>query len=203
MLIVGLTGNIAAGKTSVATQWRTQGVPVIDSDQLAREVVAPGTVGLARVLERFGRELRHPDGTLDRPALRARIFRDIAERRALEAILHPLIEERREVALELARQSGASLAVCDIPLLFEAQLEDRVDRIVLVDAPVALRRERLIRNRGLSAGEADAMIAAQWPAEAKRGRADHVIENDGTLAELESRTDEVLHRLRAEAIRSA
>lgn len=203
MLIVGLTGNIAAGKSAVAARWRTRGVTVIDSDQLAREVVAPGSIGLARVLERFGEGLRAADGTLDRAALRTRIFADPAERRALEALLHPLIEERREGAIELARQAGASLVVCDIPLLFEAHLEHRMDRIVLVDAAVAVRRERLMRDRALTPEAADAMIAAQWPAEAKRAAADHVIENEGSLAELERRADEVLRLLRAETSASA
>lgn len=203
MLIVGLTGNIAAGKSAVSSQLRARGLSVIDADQLARDVVVPGSLGLERVLARFGEALRTPDGTLDRAALRTRIFADPEERRALEAILHPLIEERREAAIETARQNGEPLVVCDIPLLFEAHLEHRVDRIVLVDAPAAIRRERLIRDRGLTAEAADRMIAAQWPAEAKRARADHIIENSGTLAELEERTEALVRNLRTAANASA
>ncbi|MCC7004054.1 MAG: dephospho-CoA kinase [Gemmatimonadaceae bacterium] len=203
MLVVGLTGNIAAGKSSVAARLAHHGVRVIASDQLAREAVAVGSPALARIAAQFGRHVLAADGSLDRAALRRIVFADAAQRRALEAITHPEVERLRQDALARARADGLALVVCDIPLLFEVGLERQMDRVVVVDAPTEVRRLRLMRDRGLSAADADAMIAAQWPAESKRARADYVIDNDGTLAQLESRTDELLHRLRLASPRSA
>jgi len=203
MLVVGLTGNIAAGKSSVAARLAHHGVRVIASDQLAREAVAVGSPALTRIVDHFGRQVLSGDGSLDRAALRRIVFADAAQRRALEAITHPEVERLRQAALARARADGLPLVVCDIPLLFEVGLERQMDRVVVVDAPTAVRRTRLMRDRGLSAADADAMIAAQWPAESKRARADYVIDNDGTLAQLEARTDDLLHRLRLAAPRSA
>ncbi len=189
MRIVGLTGNIAAGKSAVAARLAALGAPIIDADLLAREAVAPGTPALAAIAHRWGDALIRADGSLDRAALRRIVFADAAERAALDAIVHPAVARLRNAAVETARRRGEPIVVCDIPLLFEAGLEDTVHTIVLVDAPVATRRERLVRDRGLAPAEADAMIAAQLDAEAKRPRADHVIENDGTLEALDARVD--------------
>ncbi len=202
MLIVGLTGNIAAGKTTVAERFAAQGVRVIASDQLARRAVERGTPALARIAERFGPTVLAPDGSLDRAALRRIVFADATERRALEAITHPEVERLRQAEIDAARAAGLPLVVCDIPLLFEVGLERRMDRVVVVDAPAELRRTRLVRDRQLSSAEADAMIAAQWPAESKRARADHVIVNDGSREVLAARTDAVLERLREAAAAS-
>ncbi|MFN0098133.1 MAG: dephospho-CoA kinase [Gemmatimonadaceae bacterium] len=203
MLVVGLTGNIAAGKSSVAARLAHHGVPVIASDQLARDAVAVGSPALARIAAHFGRGILATDGSLDRAALRHIVFADAAQRRALEAITHPEVERLRQDALTRARAEGVALVICDIPLLFEVGLERQMDRVIVVDAPASVRRERLMRDRGLSAADADAMIAAQWPAESKRARADYVIDNDGTPAQLEARTDELLHRMRLAAPGSA
>lgn len=202
MLVVGLTGNIAAGKSAVAARLAAQGVPVVDADRLARDAVAPGTPALAAIAARWPGVLA-PDGTLDRAALRRIVFADAAERRALDAIVHPDVARRRDAAVAALAAQGAPLVVCDVPLLFEAGLEGTVDRIALVDAPVAVRRARLVRDRGLAPADADAMLAAQWPAEAKRARADDVIENAGTLAELHARVDALLAAWRARAAASA
>ena len=202
MLIVGLTGNIAAGKSAVAARLAAHGVPVGDADRLAREAVAPGSPALAAIVARWGPSVRLPDGTLDRGALRRIVFADPAERRALDAIVHPEVARRREAAVAALRARGDRLIVCDIPLLFEAHLEDTVDHIVLVDAPVALRRERLLRDRGLAPGDADAMIAAQRPSEEKRARSQDVIDNTGTRAELDAAVDALHDRLLALAARS-
>jgi dephospho-CoA kinase len=198
MLVVGLTGNIAAGKSAVARRLAERGVPVVDADVLARDAVAPGTRGLRRVVARFGPGVLAPDGSLDRAALRRIVFADAAARADLEAIIHPEVGRLRDVAVGRAREAGAPLVVCDIPLLFEAGLEGTVDRIVLVDAPEAVRRERLVRDRGLTPAEADAMLAAQMPAAEKRPRAHHVIENAGSLADLEAAVD-ALHATLLEA----
>ncbi len=197
MRAIGLTGNIAAGKSAVASRLRAHGVTVIDADQLAREVVAPGTPAHAAIVARWGTRVIATDGTLDRAALRAIVFGDAGERAALEAITHPAIAQRREARVAERAAQGEQVVILDIPLLFEAGLTKTVDQILLVDAPVALRRERLIRDRGLSDLEAEAMIAAQTPAEEKRARADWIIENDGSLDSLEQQVAALLPALRA------
>ena len=199
MLSVGLTGNVAAGKSRVAEVWRDHGVPVVGADDLAREVVAPGTPGLARVREALGDEVVAPDGSLDRAALRARVFADDEARRRLEEILHPLIQERRAAWLEARRAEGAALVVSEIPLLFEVGLDREVDVTVVVDAPEEERLRRLVEDRGLASGEARRIMGAQMDAAEKRGRADVVIGNDGTLEELDAEAARVLVELRERA----
>ena len=196
MLVVGLTGNIAAGKSAVAARLASHGVPIIDADRLARDAVAPGTAALRAIVRRWGPAVLAPGGALDRAALRRTVFGDAGERRALDAIVHPEVARLRDAAVEAERARGASLVVCDIPLLFEVGLEDQVDRIVLVDAPAAVRRERLVRDRGLTTAEADAMIAAQMPADRKRAAAHHLIENLGTRETLHARVDALVGELR-------
>lgn len=190
MYRVALTGNIASGKSAVAGVWRRLGAAIIDADELARRAVAPGSSGLRRVVDLFGPQVVTAEGTLDRAAVRRIVFRDIARRRALEAILFPEIARLRNLEEERLRERGIALAVHVIPLLFEAGLADAFDAIVLVDAPEPVRIERLVRERGLPRDEAQAMIAAQMPAAAKRARATIVIENDGTTEELEAKAEQ-------------
>jgi dephospho-CoA kinase len=199
MLLIGLTGNIAAGKTAVARHFAAWGATLIDADELARAAVAPGTPALAAIAGRWGAGVIAPDGSLDRAALRAVVFADPAERTALNAIVHPEVARRRDAAVAAAAARDDRLVVCDIPLLFEAGLEDTVAGIVLVDAPRAVRLERLMRDRGLDAAAAGAMIDAQWPSERKRSRADWIIDNTGTLAELEVRARGVFATVSARA----
>jgi dephospho-CoA kinase len=189
MLVVGLTGNVASGKSTVARALEAHGVPVIDADALAREAVAAGSPALAAIAARFGRAVLTDAGTLDRAALRRIVFANAAERAVLERIVHPAVKARRDSLLAELRDRGARVVVCDIPLLFEAGLEGEVDVIVLVDAPRDLRLERLARDRGLNRAEAIAMIDAQLPAEGKRARSGYVIDNDGTLETLRARVD--------------
>lgn len=191
MLVVGLTGNIASGKSTVARALATRGVRIIDSDLLAREAVGRGSPALARIEARWGKGVIAPDGGLDRGALRAIVFASPAEREALDGIVHPEVARRRESILAGARAAGDSVVVCDIPLLFEANLTASVDVIVLVDAPSPLRLERLMKDRHLGSREAEVMIAAQMPSGLKRPRADYVIDNSGTLDQLGSRVSEV------------
>jgi dephospho-CoA kinase len=195
MLIVGLTGNIAAGKSTVARLFVARGASLVDADVLAREAVRPGTPALAAIVERWGEQVLAPDGVLDRPALRARVFGEPAELEALNAIVHPEVGRLRDRALAEARARGDRMLVCDVPLLFERDLAGEFDVVVLVDAPRDLRLERLVHDRGLREPEAMAMLAAQMPAELKRARADYVIENAGTRAELEARVDAVWRAL--------
>jgi dephospho-CoA kinase len=186
MLSVALTGNIAAGKSTVSELFRRWGATVIDADALAREAQAPGTPVLAAIIARFGTEMLQPDGTLDRAALRRRVMGDQAALAALNAIVHPEVRRRR---LELARAAAARgdrILVSEIPLLFEAADPTAFDAVVLVDAPVELRRQRLLQSRNLSRDEAERMLASQLPTEVKRCHSDYVIDNIGDLAALES-----------------
>ncbi len=201
MLVVGLTGNIASGKSTVMAQLAELGATVIDADLLAREAVRPGSRGLPQIAARWGEDVLEPDGALDRAALRARVFGDSAELEALNAIVHPEVERLRLERLEAARDAGASIVVCDIPLLFEVHLADQFDAIVLVDAPRPLRLERLVTDRNLHESEAMDMIAAQMPAELKRARSDFVIDNAGDRGMLASRVDRLWQSLSDEAMR--
>ena len=198
-LQVGLTGNVASGKSTVARRWGEAGVPVVSADELARQVVEPGGEGLARVVDAFGRAVLTETGVLDRAGLRARVFADPDARARLEALLHPLIARRREAWVAARVSEGHRLVVSEIPLLFEAGLEGAVDRIVLVDAPPAERLRRLVEDRGLEPTEARRILEAQMDPELKRSRAHHVIENDGSLDQLHARADAVLADLRREA----
>ncbi|MCI0435779.1 MAG: dephospho-CoA kinase [Gemmatimonadetes bacterium] len=181
---VGLTGNVASGKSSVARVWQSLGANLIDADVLAREAVAPGTPGLRRVVDLFGPGVLDASGALDRDRLRDRVFRDAALRRSLERMLHPGIERLRQNAEAALEAAGESVVVHVIPLLFEAGLESGMDLIVFVDASEATRLERLVRDRGIERGEAERIIAAQMPADRKRRTAGIVLENEGTLDQL-------------------
>jgi dephospho-CoA kinase len=176
-LVVGLTGNVAAGKSSVAALLRERGATIIDADVLARRAVEPGSNALGAIATRWPTAMR-PDGTLDRGALRNIVFRNPDDQQALNAIVHPVVARLRDAELGAAMDRGDPIVVYDVPLLFEAGLEDTVDVIVLVDAPEPVRRGRLLRDRALRPAEADALIAAQLPALEKRARADYIVEND-------------------------
>ena len=203
MLLVGLTGNIASGKSTVARRLAAHGATLVDADLLAREAVRPGTPGLRDIVARWGEGVLSPDGVLDRSALRARFFGDPQELEALNAIVHPEVGRRREAAIAAARARGEPLIVSDIPLLFEKDMAGDFDVIVLVDAPRTVRLERLVHDRGLREPEAMAMIAAQMPAELKRARADYVIDNAGTREALDARVDAVWAELQQRASQRA
>ena len=196
MLKVGLTGNIASGKSTVARVWTSLGARLIDADQLARRAVEPGTPALRAIAERWGRAVIDERGGLDRAALREIVFRDPEERARLEAIVHPAVAALREREYRRLEERGTGTVVADVPLLFEVGMEDEFDLVVLVDAPEAVRRERLVRDRGLTPEEADRMIAAQMPSAQKRARADLIIENDGSLEQLEERARSAWRRIR-------
>src|SRR5437899_6279065 len=191
MLTVGLTGNIASGKSTVVDLFRRWGATIIDADALAREAQAPGGEVLAAIARRFGADVLVGDGALDRAALRAKLMADDAAPAALNAIVHPAVRQRRAQLIRAARSRGDLLVVNDIPLLFEVLDPAQFDVVVLIDAPVALRRTRLRALRGLSNQDADRMIAAQMPAERKRPKSKHVINNTGTVAELAEQAQKV------------
>ncbi len=184
MLLVGLTGNIASGKSTIAELLAERGATIIDADDLARRAVEPGSGALEAIVARWGPRMLLPNGTLDRAALRQIVFNDPEALDALNRIVHPEVERLRTAAVAEARERGDRIVVCDIPLLFEKKMVDDFDTVLLVDAPRSLRLERVVTARGLSATEAMAMIAAQMPSELKRARADLVIHNAGSREQL-------------------
>jgi dephospho-CoA kinase len=185
VLNVALTGNIAAGKSTVVDLFRRWGATIIDADQLVRETQRPGTDIMEAIALRFGRDVILPGGELDRKALRGKVMGDDASLADLNAIVHPAVRRERDRLLAEARHRGDRIVINDIPLLFESADPAEFDLVILVDAPEAVRLERLIRTRGMSKEAARQALDAQQPAEAKRSRSDFVIENAGTLAELE------------------
>ncbi len=191
MLRVGLTGNVGAGKSTVVALFAGWGATVIDTDVLAREVVEPGSPALQLIREVFGEAVISDDGRLDRSALRRIVFTDQGAREQLEAILHPAIRARfNELFLE-AEARGDRIVIGVVPLLYEVGMEQDFDVVLLVDAPLDLRIERLVGKRGLSTEEARAVAAAQMPAEEKRTRAEFIIDNDSDITTLERRAWEV------------
>ena len=199
MLSVALTGNIAAGKSTVATLFRAWGATVIDADELVREGQTPGQPVLAEIAARFGQKVMYPDGRLNRAALRAKVLADPEALADLNRMVHPEVHRRRLELLAEARARGDRIVISDIPLLFEADDPAAFDAVVLVDAPEAVRRARLLARRGLSSLEADRMIAAQEVTAQKRARSDYVIDNDGDLAALERAAAAVWQALLARA----
>lgn len=199
MLNVALTGNIAAGKSTVAELFQRWGATIIDSDELVREVQSPGSPVLARIAKQFGAGVLQRDGALDRSALRAKVMADPAALAKLNALVHPAVQRRREALLDEAWKRGDRIVVSDIPLLFEVADPKQFDAVVLVDAPVPLRHARMRGMRGLSAQEADQMLAAQMPAAKKRKASDFVIDNEGDLEELTRRARTVYEELERRA----
>lgn len=192
---VALTGGVASGKSAVAQVLAELGAVVVDADVLAREVVAPGTDGLREVVAAFGAGVLTATGELDRPAVARVVFADEASRRRLEAIIHPRVRAR---AAEL--EAGApedALVVHDIPLLVETGQTDSFDAVIVVDTPVEVQVDRMVRLRGMSPADARARIAAQATREQRRAVATYVVENTGTLEDLRNRVAEVFERLTA------
>lgn len=192
---VGLTGGIASGKSTVSRMLSELGAIIVDADRIAREVVAKGTPGLAAVVEAFGAGVLTPEGELDRPAVGALVFADPEQRKVLEGIIHPLVRAR---GAELEAMAGPdALVVHDIPLLAETGQASAFDAVIVVDAPVALQVERMVRDRGWTPEEAAARIAAQASREQRLAVATHVIENTGTVEDLRRRVAEVFEELRS------
>jgi dephospho-CoA kinase len=181
MLSLGLTGGIASGKTLAARFFADKGALVLDADAEARQVVLPGSAGLARIVEAFGAGMLTPEGMLDREKMAAVVFADPAQRKLLDGILHPLILGAMFAKADGLRTGGhAGIVVLDIPLLFECNLQARFDKTVLVYADEELQIARLMERNGLSESQARQRLAAQMPIERKRALADFVIENTGS-----------------------
>jgi len=182
VLRIGLTGGIASGKSVVADMFSARGIPVIDTDVIARDVVQPGEPGLRAIIGEFGSEFLREDGTLNRALLRKRIFADPAAKARLEEILHPLI---RAATFAQAENAGGPYQVFAVPLLVETNFADFVDRVLVVDCPVDLQRERLLARDGESQETIEKILRAQASREQRLSVADDVIVNDGSLAETE------------------
>jgi len=198
MLLVGLTGGIGSGKSTVAKMLEKRGAVVFDADVLARQAVEPGTPGFEKVVERFGPNVLAPGGGLDREALASIVFADPAARRDLEAIVHPEVRRMFAEGCEEYRDSDR-VVVFSAPLLVETGMHTAFDLLIVVSAPVATQIERLMRDRGMPERAVQARIDAQLPLEAKAEVADVLVDNEGTLEDLEGQVDRLWRDLEARA----
>ncbi|TDD23339.1 dephospho-CoA kinase [Actinomadura sp. KC06] len=187
MLKVGLTGGIGSGKSEVSARLRERGAVVIDADKIAREVVAPGTPGLAAVVAEFGEDVLLPDGALDRAKVGRIVFSDPERLAALNGIVHPLVGERTKELMDAA--PADAVVVYDVPLLAENGLAEMYDEVVVVDAPEEVQLDRLVARRGMTEDDARARMASQASRAERRAVATHVIDNSGTLDDLKSQVD--------------
>jgi dephospho-CoA kinase len=194
--IIGLTGGIASGKSTVAAMLERLGVPVIDADRLAREVVEPGEPAHTEIISAFGETILDPDRTINRPRLAQIVFADPEARRRLEAITHPAIRRAAEERLAQLTRSGATVAIYMAPLLIEAGATSRVNEIWVVYVDRETQLERLMRRDGMSRADAQARLDAQMPMEEKRRHGRVVIDNRGPVAETERLVAEIWERER-------
>jgi len=195
--VLGLTGGIASGKSTVAQMFAALGAAVVSADELSREVVAPGMPALAEVAAAFGREILNDDGGLDREKLGRQVFADAQARRRLESILHPAIRRLSEEKLARLRNSSAPLIVYEAPLLFEAGAEGRVDAVLTVCVDADEQLQRLSERDGFSADEARARVAAQMPQAEKAERSEYVMQNSGSLEALRAQVSALFEELTA------
>jgi dephospho-CoA kinase len=198
VISVGLTGNVASGKTTVADRWRDAGVRVIDADRLGHAVLGKDEEAKGALIEAFGGDIVAADGSIDRAALGERAFADDDGVRRLNAIVHPPLLERLRGELEQAGRDGEPLVVVDAALVFEFGLDRDLDAVVLVTAPRHLRAERLRRTRGLDDERIARVMAAQMPDAEKEDRSDYLVLNDGSIEELEVAADRTLAKIRAD-----
>lgn len=180
-IIIGLTGGIASGKTTVSDLFAQQGITIIDADVIGHQLVQPGQAALLRIIEVFGAEMLTQAGELDRAALRAKVFNDKVQRQQLEAILHPLI---RQTMYQQAEQLDAPYCIFSIPLLVETQQYKNMDRVLVVDCDVSLQRQRLAQRNGFNDSEIDAILNAQTSSQQRLAIADDVIKNNKDTASL-------------------
>ncbi|MFH1983741.1 MAG: dephospho-CoA kinase [Pseudomonadota bacterium] len=196
MKIVGLTGGIASGKSTVSAMLAELGAAVIDADRIAREVVRPGMPAYSRIVDHFGQAVLLPDGEIDRQALGDIVFYDAAQKEVLNAIVHP--EVISAYALEIAaleKDRPEALVVMDVPLLLESRMHEGLCEVIVVYVPESLQRKRLMARDGISAADADARIGSQMPIEEKKRCATIVIDNTGDLAETRRQVTAAFHRL--------
>lgn len=200
MYLLGLTGGIASGKSTIASRLAEHGAVVVDADQVARDVVAPGTPGLAAVVDAFGAQVLRADGSLDRRALGAIVFSDPDRLASLNAIVHPRV--RAETARLIAEQPVDAIVVYDVPLLVEANVDHPFDLIVVAQASPSVRIDRLVTRRGFSVEEAEKRVRAQASDAERNARADVIIHTDGSLEQTLSRADDLWRRATQDASNS-
>lgn len=193
--LFGLTGGIASGKSVVGARLRARGVPVIDADQLAREAVLPGSQALKQIVKTFGEDVLLGDGSLDRKKLGQLVFADAEKRKALNAIVHPAVSMLTFARAKELRDEGEALAAYEAALIVENGIADAFRPLVVVAAPDDVQITRMISRDGITEAEARARLSAQMPLAEKIAKADYVIENTGSIADVERRTDEVLAAL--------
>lgn len=194
--VIGLTGGIASGKSAVADRFTSHGIAIVDTDQLAREVVEPGTAGLSELIEAFGPEVLDGSGRLDRRRLRDMVFSEETARERLNAIVHPRV---RELAMQRLAQAASEYALLVVPLLVEGGLAGAVDRILVVDVPEQTQVRRVMARDDVSRQQARSILAAQASREQRLAAADDVIDNDTTLASLHAQVDALHQRYLAMA----
>lgn len=182
-MIIGLTGSIASGKSTVSNMLSEKGLPIVDADLIARQVVEPGTAVMQQIEETFGKDVIHPDGTLNREQLGAIIFDNAEKRDRLNNIMHPAIRAEMLRQKEAYIKAGEKTVIMDIPLLFESNLQSYVEKIIVVAVTPPVQKERLMKRNGLTDEEATARISSQIPVAEKVEVADAVIDNDGTIEE--------------------
>ena len=196
---LGLTGGIASGKSTVSAMFVQEGALLVDADRIAREVVLPGSPALAQIAERFGSDMLLPDGALDRKRLGERIFKDDSERKALEAITHPIIRQRMKAMMDqYEEEQPDKLILADIPLLYESNLETQYDGVIVVYVPREVQRARLMNRDGLTESQANDRLNAQMDIEWKRENADYVIYNDKGLEETHQQVLQLMQQLQHE-----
>ena len=191
-MIIGLTGSIASGKSTVSAMLRRKGFPIVDADEIARLVVEPGSPVLLEISRQFGADMMNEDGSLNREKLGKRIFGNDKERQKLNGIIHPAIRQEMLRQKDEWLSRGADTVIMDIPLLFESKLQSFVDKIIVVSVTPKVQKERLIARNVLSQEEADARISSQLPMEIKEQGADAVLSNNGTEDQTEKQLEEVL-----------
>lgn len=200
-MILGLTGGIATGKSTVSAMLRERGIPVIDADVIAREVVEPGKPAYEAIVKHFGRDILLPGGEINRKLLGDVVFSDETERQKLNAIVHPEVRRVMREQAKQAERGGAPIVFMDIPLLYESKLQHLVDKIVVVYAPAAMQLTRMMERDELDEEQANKRLRAQLPIEQKKLDADYVIDNTGTREETEKQVEELLAELKAELAR--
>lgn len=191
-MIIGLTGSIATGKSTAANRFKEHGIPVVDADLIARQVVAPGTPTLQKIKEAFGDEALLPDGSMNREEIGRQIFGDEEKRNMLNGIIHPAIRQEMLRQKDVYLAQGEKIVILDIPLLFESKLEHFVEHIVVVGTTAEIQKQRLMARNDFTEHQAEERIASQIPITDKMEWADDVIYNDGTLDELYEQVDSLV-----------
>ena len=195
MLVVGLTGGIASGKSTVSRMFREAGIPVICADDLAHEVVKPGSAALDEIRRTFGEEFLDSDGALDRVAMAGLVFQDKDKRRALESIIHPRVGEEREKLLQEFAAQGYKIVIVDVPLLYESGWTDSFDMIVVAYVPPDIQIQRLIARDSLAPEEARSRLDAQMPIDEKKELAERVIDNTGSMEHTREQVTNIIEDL--------